>query len=152
MNCPNCGSSKVRQSKRSIGEKIFLSLLVTRPFRCEDCIARFYGWLWRSSPQVALAGNDANSLVYRSSTAALHSTSRKSRGWRRKSKPAAARPQPQPAFSVASSVSSWMSKPIRTAKEPVRESAPAIPPRRIMPEPPQRFFPEVLGVILEVKH
>jgi hypothetical protein len=150
MICPNCGSSNVRQSKRSIAEKIFLSPLLTRPFRCEDCIGRFFSWLWKSSPQVALAGTDANSLVYRSSTAALHSTSRKSRGWRRKGKPAIA--QPRPAFSVASSVSSWMSKPIRTAKEPVRESGPAIPPRRIMPEPPKRFFPEVLGVILELKH
>ena len=152
MMCPHCGSSKVRQSKRNIAERVFLSILLTRPFRCEDCVARFYGWLWRSSPQVALAGTDANSLVYRSSTAALHSASRRSRSWRRKSKPVAVQPQPQPAFSVASSVSSLMSKPIRAAKEPVREAAPAIPARRIMPEPPQRFFPEVLGVILELKH
>ena len=152
MICPHCGSSKVRQSKRSIAERVFLSLLMTRPFRCEDCIARFFSWLWKSSPKVSLAGSDANSLVYRSPTAALHTASHKPRGWRRKSKPAVLQPQPRPAFSLSSSVSSWMSKPIRTPQESVRESAPAMPQRRIMPEPPQRFFPEVLGVILELKH
>jgi len=150
MNCPHCGSSKVRQSKRSIAERIFLSLVLTRPFRCEDCIARFFGRLWKLSPRVAPVGNYANSLVYSSPTAALHTASRRPRGWRRKTKPAVV--QPQPAVSVSSSVSSWMTKPIRAPKEPVRESAPAIPQVRVMREPAQRFFPEVLGVILEVKH
>ena len=72
MTCSNCGSSRLRRSKRNLGERVFLPILLVRPFRCEDCISRFYGWLWQS-PGSSSAEADAKSLVYQSSSAALHS-------------------------------------------------------------------------------
>jgi hypothetical protein len=72
MTCSNCGSSRLRRSKRSLGERVFLPMLLVRPFRCEDCISRFYGWLWQS-PKNSSTEADVKSLVYQSSSAALHS-------------------------------------------------------------------------------
>jgi len=54
-----------------------------RPFRCEDCISRFYGWLWQS-PKDSSAEADVKSLVYQSSTAALHSAGYRVHGLRRR--------------------------------------------------------------------
>jgi hypothetical protein len=71
MTCSNCGSSRLRRSKRSLGERFFLPILLVRPFRCEDCISRFYGWLWHS-PSASSTEADGRSRVYQSSTAALH--------------------------------------------------------------------------------
>src|ERR1700759_2752327 len=85
MICPNCRSVRVRKAKRSLGEKIFLPLLLTRPYRCEDCIARFNSFLWRSTADFSAESADSNSKVYRSATAALHSAvygSRKARRYR----------------------------------------------------------------------
>lgn len=81
MTCSNCGSSRLRRSKRSLGERVFLPILMVRPFRCEDCISRFYGWLWQS-PGSSSAEADVKSLVYRSSSAALHSAGHRIRGVR----------------------------------------------------------------------
>jgi hypothetical protein len=146
MNCPNCGSSKVRRSKRSVAERIFLTMLVTRPFRCEDCIGRFFGWVWRESGVSQLQA-DPNSLVYTSPTAALHSSfSRSRRKVRKHAKPAnLLQPQPvlRPGF-----LASWLRKPIATnAPAAMHTSRP-----RVMPEPRGESLPEILGVILEIKH
>jgi hypothetical protein len=83
MTCSNCGSSRLRRSKRSLGERVFLPVLLVRPFRCEDCISRFYGWLWQS-PGNSSAEADVRSLVYQSSTAALHSARSGMRSVRRR--------------------------------------------------------------------
>jgi len=84
MTCSNCGSSRLRRSKRSLGERVFLPILLVRPFRCEDCISRFYGWLWQSPSGTSTAEADVKSLVYRSSTAALHSSGYRVHGVRRR--------------------------------------------------------------------
>src|ERR1700751_4098947 len=83
MICSNCGSSRLRRSKRSLGERVFLPFLLVRPFRCEDCISRFDGWLWQS-PKNSSAEADVKSRVYQSSTAALHSAGYRVHGLRRK--------------------------------------------------------------------
>ena len=83
MICSNCGSSRLRRSKRSLGERVFLPIMLVRPFRCEDCISRFYGWLWQS-PKTSSAEADTRSLVYHSSTAALHSAGRSTASVRRR--------------------------------------------------------------------
>jgi len=83
MTCSNCGSSRLRRSKRNLGERVFLPILLVRPFRCEDCISRFYGWLWQS-PGSSSAEADEKSLVYQSSSAALHSAGSGLRRMRRR--------------------------------------------------------------------
>jgi hypothetical protein len=57
--------------------------LLVRPFRCEDCISRFYGWLWQT-PGSSSAEADEKSLVYQSSSAALHSAGSGLRRMRRR--------------------------------------------------------------------
>src|SRR5450631_4538043 len=129
MKCPHCRSSRVRRAKRTIGEKFFLSLLIARPFRCEDCIHRYFSFLWASGSRLAGASPDAKSLVYRSSTAALHSADRKHRGARRKVYTRSPGRAPAPAAPL-------LSKPIQQP----------------LPKPKPEGFPEILGVILEMKH
>jgi predicted RNA-binding Zn-ribbon protein involved in translation (DUF1610 family) len=144
MSCPNCGSSKVRRSKRSAGERIFLTMLVTRPFRCEDCIGRFFSWVWQAPDGSSLSA-DPHSLVYTSPTAALHSShSRSRRKTHKHAYPAAAfQPAPHTGF-----LRNWLKKPIITnAPSPSRGFKP-----RVMPEPRAESLPEILGVILEIKH
>jgi hypothetical protein len=121
-------------------------MLVTRPFRCEDCIARFNSWIWRSSNDQA-ATPDENSLVYRSATAALHTGVYRSRKNRRKAKPANSQ---SVVSSVPRSVGAWLKKPIQQPKI-VEQKASVVTVRQI-PDPPPGFLPEVLGVILEMKH
>jgi hypothetical protein len=166
MTCPNCGSSRVRRAKRNIAEKIFLTMLVTRPFRCEDCIARFFGWIWSRAANSAAPCIDARSLVYTSPAAALH-TDLKPRGKRRRrvyapapepqfqahAKPATQNKRPhfkRPHFSPAT-VASWLSKPIHHTK-PARVVQEAPPVRRSAASANTEFFPEIIGVIAEVKH
>jgi hypothetical protein len=133
MKCPHCRSSRVRRAKRTIGEKIFLSLLIARPFRCEDCIHRYFSFLWASGSRLAGISPDAKSLVYRSSTAALHSADRKHRGARHKVYSQSAGRVPAP---LAAPAAPLLSKPIQQ------------PP----PKPKSEGFPEILGAILEMKH
>ena len=124
-------------------------MLVTRPFRCDDCIARFFSWLWRSS---AISGpeTDLNSLVYKSPTAALHSSVYRSR---RKSRRAAKSLRQRP--SVAGFLGSWLKKPIQQPCQPLL-AAPAAAAQmskpRVMADPRTNSLPEILGVILEIKH
>ena len=107
MTCSNCGSSRLRRSKRSLGERVFLPVLLVRPFRCEDCISRFYGWLWQS-PKNSSAEADVKSLVYQSSTAALHSAGYRVRGVRRR---VIAGLRPFRGF-TGTSIATWLSKPV----------------------------------------
>jgi hypothetical protein len=118
-------------------------MLLLRPFRCEDCIGRFFGLLWRS-PDPSTLTADTNSLVYRSSGAALHSAA--FRGRRRPTYAKGIRPA---TASVSGFFTSWIKKPIHERKV-IPNEAPAIsrPPQPTK----QEFFPEILGVILEVKH
>jgi hypothetical protein len=44
MQCPNCGSIRVRRSLRNgLYEGLFLRLLFRAPFRCFDCGTRYFG-------------------------------------------------------------------------------------------------------------
>lgn len=90
---------------------------------------------------------DPNSLVYTSPTAALHSSLSRSRRKARKRAKSAEVLQParaaRPGF-----LTSWLQKPIvARSPSPVRASRP-----RVMPEPRAESLPEILGVILEIKH
>lgn len=107
MTCSNCGSSRLRRSKRSLGERVFLPILLVRPFRCEDCISRFYGWLWQS-PKNSSAEADVKSLVYQSSTAALHSAGHRVRGVRGR---VIAGLRPFRGL-AGTPITSWLSKPV----------------------------------------
>ena len=43
LHCPECHSKRIHQSRRKgVVEKIILTLLFIRPFRCEQCDLRFY--------------------------------------------------------------------------------------------------------------
>jgi hypothetical protein len=108
MICSNCGSSRLRRSKRSLGERVFLPILLVRPFRCEDCISRFYGWLWQS-PKNSLTEADTRSLVYQSSTAALHSAGYGIRNVRRRVIAKGLQPFRR---LTGKPITSWLSKPI----------------------------------------
>ena len=105
MTCSNCGSSRLRRSKRSLGERVFLPILLVRPFRCEDCISRFYGWLWQSPGSSAEA--DVKSLVYQSSSAALHSA-----GYRSMRRRVIAKGLQPFRRLTGKPVTSWLSKPL----------------------------------------
>ena len=50
VNCPECGSSFLRWSRRSIWERP-LRLLFLRPYRCRSCRHRAYVFTWRLSPE-----------------------------------------------------------------------------------------------------
>ena len=121
-------------------------MLLTRPFRCDDCVARFFSWLWRSSP-VGGPESDLNSLVYKSPTAALHSSVYRSR---RKSRRATKVSQPQ-RIPLTSLLGTWLKKPIqRRSANP--EAAAQLSRPRVMADPRRDSLPEILGVILEIKH
>ena len=48
--CPNCNSFEVHRSKRrSVFEWVVLPLLLLRPFRCQDCDRRHYGFAFSRS-------------------------------------------------------------------------------------------------------
>jgi hypothetical protein len=153
MICSNCGSSRLRRSKRSLGEKVFLPILLVRPFRCEDCISRFYGWLWQS-PGNSSAEADVKSLVYQSSSAALHSAGYGMRSVRRRMIAKGLQPFRR---LTGTPITSWLSKPIqqgRSAKaelavEPLNTS-PSQAEYLNVPSKPQSP-PEILGVIPERK-
>ncbi len=52
--CPDCNSFRVHRSKRrGLFEWVVLPLLLLRPFRCEDCDRRHYGFVFsgRSSAE-----------------------------------------------------------------------------------------------------
>ena len=52
--CPQCGSRDICRSRREgIIEKYILPLLRLRPFHCEDCARRYYGWIFakRAKPE-----------------------------------------------------------------------------------------------------
>lgn len=148
MKCPNCRSSRVRRAKRTIGEKIFLSMLLARPFRCEDCIHRYFGFLLASGSRFAGVFPDAKSLVYRSSTAALHSADQKHRGARRKVySDGPAQVPAGPAGPTFAPMSKRMHQP--SPQKLVQGNG--LPKReRLSPKP--EGFPEILGIILEMKH
>jgi len=153
MTCSNCGSSRLRRSKRSLGEKVFLPILLVRPFRCEDCISRFYGWLWQS-PGTSSAEADAGSLVYKSSTAALHSAGYVMRSVRRRLIAKGLQPFRR---LTGTPITSWLSKPIHQGRsanaelgaEPLNTS-PSEAEYLNVPSKPQSP-PEILGVIPERK-
>ena len=50
VNCPKCGTSFLRWSRRSIWERP-LRLLFLRPYRCRSCRHRAYIFTWRLSLQ-----------------------------------------------------------------------------------------------------
>jgi len=44
-HCRSCGSKSVSRSKRrGIVERVLFRLLPIRPYRCNDCDSRFYGY------------------------------------------------------------------------------------------------------------
>jgi len=154
MTCSNCGSSRLRRSKRSLGERVFLPLLLVRPFRCEDCISRFYGWLWQSPAKNSLAEADVRSLVYQSSTAALHSAGYRIGSVRRRVIAKGLQPFRR---LTGTSITTWLSKPIQ------QQSANAVlrdghlnagePQTGSLNVPSNaQSAPEILGVIPERKN
>jgi hypothetical protein len=121
-------------------------MLLARPFRCEDCIHRYFGFLLASGSKFAGVFPDAKSLVYRSSTAALHSADHKHRSARRK----VYSDGPKHVSGViAAPVASSISKPIQHLLRQKTVQANALPIRE---NSRSEFFPEILGIILEVKH
>ena len=54
--CPSCGSQRVyRSRRRGVAERMLFRLLLVRPYRCESCDVRFYGY--RKRFEVHLAGD-----------------------------------------------------------------------------------------------
>ena len=153
MTCSNCGSSRLRRSKRSLGERVFLPILLVRPFRCEDCISRFYGWLWQSPSGTSTAEADVKSLVYQSSTAALHSAGYRVRGVRRR---VIAGLGPFRGL-AGTSIATWLSKPLpqgRSTKVPLTAddiNAVAMQAGYLDLASKPQSAPEILGVIPERK-
>ena len=50
VNCPQCTSQRIHQSRRrGIMERI-LSMMFVRPFRCEGCDLRFFRWSFTANP------------------------------------------------------------------------------------------------------
>ena len=46
--CPRCDSLQVRRSKRkNLVEAVAMRLALVRPYRCENCGDRYYGFSWR---------------------------------------------------------------------------------------------------------
>jgi hypothetical protein len=153
MTCSNCGSSRLRRSKRSLGERVFLPILLVRPFRCEDCISRFYGWLWQSPSGTSTAEADVKSLVYQSSSAALHSAGYRVRGVRRRVIAAL-----RPFRGLAGTpIATWLSKPVpqqrytnvALAADDINAVASQIGYLNVSSKP--QSAPEILGVIPERK-
>jgi len=51
MRCPECKSVNFVRA-RMFWWEYFLLLLISRPFRCEGCLGRMYGFVWvRSRPR-----------------------------------------------------------------------------------------------------
>ncbi len=43
--CPHCGSRDIQRSRRrGLLERLFLPVVLRRPFKCERCLHRFYGY------------------------------------------------------------------------------------------------------------
>jgi hypothetical protein len=153
MICSNCGGSRLRRSKRSLGERVFLPILLVRPFRCEDCISRFYGWLWQS-PKTSLTEADTRSLVYQSSTAALHSAGHGIRNVRRRVIAKGLQPFRR---LTGTPISSWLSKPtpqqrstnVALTADDITAVASQVGYFDAPPRP--QSAPEILGVIPERK-
>ena len=50
VNCPQCTSQRIHQSRRrGIMERI-LAMMFVRPFRCERCDLRFFRWSFTANP------------------------------------------------------------------------------------------------------
>ena len=150
MTCSNCGSSRLRRSKRSLGERVFLPILLVRPFRCEDCISRFYGWLWQSPAKNSSAEADLRSLVYQSSTAALHSAGYRIGSVRRRMITKGLQPFRRLA---GAPITTWLSKPIhqrRSANELANTGATQAGALNVPSK--SQSAPEILGVIPERKN
>jgi hypothetical protein len=156
MLCPNCRSSWIRRSKRNDAEKFIMPLVFLRPFRCEDCVSRFYGWIWAEG---STAHDREASTTVRPpelSSGALHSGFRRSRNWRRKIEKHLTAAVPRNLFSGP--VTSWLKKPIN---QPSRRSTAALAhsgvsmaeatPTSPLNPPPPPFEPKILGVITEIK-
>jgi hypothetical protein len=130
-----------------LAEKIFLPLLLTRPFRCEDCVARFFSFIWRSASNFSSTTADLKSLVYHSSTAALHSEVYHSRRGRRYSSIKKTLPI-QPVVSPAESQTSPLLLP---ALRPKTLAAAAGAGPRNSVAPPVDPLADTLGILLEIK-
>jgi hypothetical protein len=51
MRCPECKSVNFVRTRIQWWE-VFLLLVLTRPFRCEGCLRRLYGFVWvKSKPR-----------------------------------------------------------------------------------------------------
>ena len=154
MICPNCRSSFIRRSKRNVAERFVLPLVFRRPFRCEDCISRFYGWVWAEG-STATNRENSESPSAQAPSAALHSGFHRRR-WRRTIKNHL---RAEPWNRISGSVASWLKKPIQTSSQlPMNQliTSPAsvteaAPNENTSPIPQPPFQPEVLAVIVEIK-
>jgi hypothetical protein len=137
-----------------LGERVFLPILLVRPFRCEDCISRFYGWLWQS-PGTSSTEADVKSRVYQSSTAALHTAGYRIRGVRRRVIAKGLQPFRR---LTGGPITSWLSKPVpqqrytNVALAADDISAVASQAEYFNAPSKPQAAPEILGVIPERKN
>jgi hypothetical protein len=58
MSCRQCHGKRVHQSRRTgVIERRILSLILVRPFRCEECDFRFYRWSFSAHTKSARAAS-----------------------------------------------------------------------------------------------
>jgi len=54
IRCPLCQSKRIHRSKRKgIIERVFLAMMLVRPFRCERCDFRFFRRSSLASPNAS---------------------------------------------------------------------------------------------------
>jgi len=54
MSCPLCDSKRIHRSRRKgIMERGILAIIFVRPFRCEGCESRFFGWSLTGNPNAS---------------------------------------------------------------------------------------------------
>ena len=61
-HCHSCGSKRVSRSRRrGVVERVLLRLLLIRPYRCNNCDFRFYGYQRRFDVHPRGAAESSNS-------------------------------------------------------------------------------------------
>jgi predicted Zn-ribbon and HTH transcriptional regulator len=55
VNCPQCTSERIHQSRRKGIFEGILAMMLVRPFRCERCALRFFRWSFTSNPNSSRA-------------------------------------------------------------------------------------------------
>jgi len=108
--------------------------------------------MWRTTPTSLSPEADQSSLVYRSATAALHSGVYRARRWRWRRRTVKAINEVVGA-GVPRSMRSWLEEPVSVPEAIAKSPAPAAAKAPAHHQAPAvDGFPEILGVILEMKN